>query len=70
MASEYLKKKYQDVKPDEKRELTPEEKRKNWWHYHIWHVVTGAALLVILCSIAWNALSTVEPDCQVAYVGS
>lgn len=70
MASEYLKKKYQDVRPEAKRELTPGEKRKNWWHYYKWYVVAGAGLLAILGSIVWNALHRVEPDYQVAYVGA
>ncbi|MBD5155070.1 MAG: hypothetical protein HDT15_08415 [Oscillibacter sp.] len=70
MASEYLKKKYQDVKPDVKRELTPAEKRKNWWHYHKWHVVLCVGLVVILGSIVWNALHQVKPDYQIAYVGT
>ena len=69
MASEYLKKKYKDVKPDIKRELTPAEKRKNWWDYHKWHVVTGVVLLLILGSIVWNALHQIKPDYQIAYVG-
>ena len=69
MASEYLKKKYKDVKPDVKRELTPAEKRKNWWYYHKWHVVTAVVLLSILGSIVWNALHRVKPDYQIAYVG-
>ena len=70
MASEYLKKKYQDVKPDVKRELTPAEKRKNWWHYHKWHVALCVGLAVILGSIVWNALHQVKPDYQIAYVGT
>lgn len=70
MASEYLKQKYKDVRPDEKRELTPAEKRKNWWYYHKWHVCAVLVLAAIVGSIVWNALSRVEPDCQIAYVGS
>ncbi len=70
MASEYLKWKYRDVKPEQPAELTRGEKRKNWWHYHKWHVVTGVVLLAILCSILWNALHQDEPDLQIAYVGS
>ena len=42
MASEYWKWKFKDVRPEEKRELTPEEKRKNWWHYHRWHEIGRA----------------------------
>lgn len=70
MASEYLKKKYQDVKPEEKRELTKEEKRKNWWYYHKWHVGIAVVLAAIVIDIAWNALSRVEPDYKIAYVGT
>ena len=44
MASEYLKKKYQDVKPDAPVELTPAEKRRNWWYYNKWYVCAAAAL--------------------------
>ena len=57
MASEYLKKKYKDVKPDVKRELTPAEKRKNWWHYHKWHVAAAVVLTLIaeemVCGLFW-----------------
>lgn len=72
MASEYLKWKARDVKPEEKRELAPKEKRKNWWYYHKWHVLIGLVLLGILCDIGWNALGLGEviPDCQIAYVGA
>ena len=51
MASEYLKWKYRDVKPRETKELTPAEKRKNWWHYHKWHILTGVVLAAALASL-------------------
>ncbi|MDE7244778.1 MAG: hypothetical protein K2O18_12510 [Oscillospiraceae bacterium] len=72
MASEYLKWKYRDVKPDEKIPLTTAEKRKNWWYYHKWHIVTGAVLLAILCDLTCLALGIgkVEPDYRIAYVGT
>jgi len=70
LASEYWKWKFKDVKPDEKRELTPQEKRKNWWHYHKWHIGIGVVLIAIVCSIVWNALSQMKPDYQIAYVGT
>ena len=71
MASEYLKKKYRDVKPDEKRELTPAEKRKNWWHYHKWHVLIGAVLVLFAVNLVWTTLGIgrVRPDYIFAYVG-
>ena len=72
MASEYWKWKFKDVQPEEKRELTPEEKRRNWWHYHKWHVVIGVALVGIGANLVWNALGIgeVEPDYRFAYVGT
>ncbi len=70
MASEYWKWKFKDVKPEETRELTPRERRKNWWFYHKWHIACGAALLLIVGSIAWNALRQTRPDYQIAYVGA
>ena len=72
MASEYLLKKYQDVTPDEVRELTKEEKRRNWWHYHKWHVVIAVLLTVCIGNILWNALGIgeIKPDYSIAYVGS
>lgn len=72
MASEYLKWKYRDVKPEEKRELTPAEKRANWWDYHKLHLALGAVLLLALGSIAWRVLGVGEtaPDIQIAYVGA
>lgn len=72
MASEYLLKKYRDVKPDQVRELTKEEKRRNWWHYHKWHVVIAVLLAVCVGNILWNALGIgeIKPDYSIAYVGS
>lgn len=70
MASEYLKKKYRDVKPDPPLVLTRAQKRKIWWHYHKWHIAVAAVLLLSLGSIAWNVLSRVEPDYRIAYVGT
>ncbi len=72
MASEYLKWKYRDVRPDEVKELSPSEKRKNWWHYHKWHIVIGIVLLAAAIDVGSSALGIgkVRPDYQVAYVGS
>lgn len=72
MASEYLKWKYKDVKPREKVELTPSEKRKNWWHYHKWHVLIGVVLAIIGGNLIYSALGIgqVRPDYRFAYVGA
>lgn len=72
MASEYLKKKYQDVKPDKPRELTKEEKRKNWWYYNKWYIVAAVAGVLIAADLVWGFLGRGEPapDYQIAYVGA
>lgn len=72
MAGEYFRWKYRDVKPEEKRELTKAEKRKNWWDYHKWFVVLGIVAVLFLGGLVWNLLGIgrVRPDYQIAYVGS
>jgi len=70
MASEYLKWLARNEKPEEPRVLTKEEKWKNWWHYNKWFVAAGVLLLAGLVSIVRTALTQVEPDYQIAYVGA
>ena len=72
MASEYLKWKYRDVKPEEPIILTPQEKRRNWWRYHWWHVLLGGILLIAAGNLLMHILGIgrVQPDYQIAYVGS
>lgn len=72
MASEYLKWKYRDVKPDEPVQYTKKQKAANWWRYHRWWLLAGAALLIALADIGINALGIgkVAPDYQLAYVAS
>lgn len=72
MASEYLKYKFKDVKRDEPVELSPAERRKNWWHYHKWYFIVGGVLLLVLADIGANAVRqfTHVPDYRIAYVGA
>lgn len=72
MASEYLKKLAQNEKPREKRELTPEEKRRNWWDYHRLHVIIAAVLAVVAAVMIWDIFIQRDPvpDYQIAYIGS
>ena len=72
MASEYfLKLAREQAPPEPARELTPAEKRKNWWHYHWMWFVVGAVLLWIGGSMLWNMLGIgkTRPDFIFAYVG-
>lgn len=70
MASEYLKWKYRDVRPEETVVLTKKQRRQNWWHYHKWHVLTAAVVLLIGADWAYHVLTRTVPDYQIAYVGS
>lgn len=68
MASEYLKKKYQDVKPDEPLRLTKQQKIDNWWYYHKVPVLVGIVVLVIAGLFVRDLVTNVRPDYQIAYV--
>jgi len=70
MASEYLKWKYRDVQPDKPAELTKKQRRRNWWHYHKWHVGLGILAVLIVANLVWHAATQVHPDYQIAYVGT
>lgn len=73
MASEYLKWKYRDVKPDEPPPpLTRKQRLANWFYYNKWWIVVWAVLLYIVGSILWSALGIgkIKPDYIFAYIGS
>ena len=71
MAGEYVRWLARDVKPREKQELTPEEKRRNWWDYHKWHVVIALVCAVLLGDMVYDMIRNGrnQPDYVVAYVG-
>lgn len=71
MAGEYYRYLARDVKPEEKRELTPREKRQNWWYYHKWHVVIALVCAMMLTSIVSGSVRNGRnvPDYQIAFVG-
>lgn len=72
MASEYLKWKYRDVRPDAPVERTKKQKAANWWQYHKWWLLVGALLILALIDIGGSVLGIgkVAPDYQLAYAGS
>lgn len=72
MASEYLKRKYQDVKPDEPPPpLTGKAWWINWFHYNKLWIAVWAVILSVAGSMIWNALGIgrVKPDYIFAYIG-
>lgn len=73
MASEYLKWKYRDVKPDEPPPpMTRKQRLANWFYYYKWWLLAGAVLVYIIGSILWSALGIgqIKPDYIFAYIGS
>lgn len=73
VASEYLKWKYRDVKPDEPPPpRTRKQRLANWFYYYKWWIVVWVVLLGIIGSIVWNALGIgqTKPDYIFAYIGS
>ena len=71
MAGEYVRWLARDVKPEEKRELTPEEKRRNWWAYHKWYLLAALVCAVLVGNVIHDAAenSRNRADYVVAYVG-
>ena len=70
LASEYLKKKYENVKPDEPVVLTNKEKRQNWWYYHKWIVAACAAAVFVVGLFLKDILIRTEPDYRISCVSS
>lgn len=71
MAGEYYRWLARNEKPEEHKELTKEEKRRNWWDYHKWHVVLVLVCAVLLADLVYDAVrnKNSKPDYVVAYVG-
>lgn len=71
MAGEYYRYLARDVKPARKKELTPEEKRRNWWAYHKWYVIIGVIALVFALDFVWDVSQNArnKPDYLITYVG-
>ena len=68
MASEYLKWKYKDVKPDPKKEYTKKELRANWWDYNLKWVLLGVAAAIALGFLIRDIFFRTEPDYEVAII--
>lgn len=72
MASDYQEWIARDVKREAPRELTKKEKRANWWHYHLLHVVLALVAVLAVGSLVFSILRgrSNQPDCQIAYIGA
>lgn len=68
MASEYLKWKFRDVKPEEKPVYTRKQKFWNWWDYHIGWMVLALVLVIGGVFLVRDMFFRPEPDYAVGYV--
>lgn len=55
-------------RPREMPDMTPAQRRANWWRYHWRHVLLGGIVLAILGGIFLDQAREREPDCCVALV--
>lgn len=61
----------EDIQPDAPpRELTPQEKRENFWFYYKWHVIVGVAVFVLAFSLIWEVVTQVKPDYTIGIISS
>lgn len=70
MASEYYKKKFQDVKKDEVVELTKKEKFCNWWRYHWSYVAIAIVAVIAVALVIKEFFFITKADYKIAIVVS
>ncbi len=70
MASEYLKWKYRDVKPDEPVVYTKKQKRQNWWDYNFKWVILGIVAAIALGFLVYDMFFRPRADYEVAVVSA
>ncbi len=54
--------------PREMPDLTPQQRRDNWWRYHWLYVLAGVLAVLTAAGIAWERFSRAEYDCGAALV--
>lgn len=61
----------EDIQPDAPpKELTPKEKRENFWFYHKWHVIIGVFACALAFSLIWEIVTQVKPDYTISILSS
>ncbi len=56
--------------PEEKRELTPKEKRKNFWYYNKWKFVVGIFVTALAVYFISSVVFRVRPDYEIALMST
>lgn len=49
-------------------DLTPKQRRDNWWRYHWFHVLCVTLAMIALCGVIWERAHREVYDCSVALV--
>lgn len=70
MASEYYRKKFQNLEPEKPYEMTKKEKWKNWWYYHWLTVLVVTLIVAFVCFFVAEFVFRERPDYKLAYVGA
>lgn len=58
----------EDLQPEEVVELTPQEKRANWLHYHKWHIAFAVFMLALIIWFVHDVTTRILPDYQFAII--
>lgn len=48
--------------------LTPKQRRDNWWRYHWLHVLCGVLAVIVVCGVLWERTHREEYDASIALV--
>lgn len=54
--------------PEEHHEMTPQEKRANFWYYNKWKIFAGIAAIVLVSFFVYDIVSQVDPDYQIGVI--
>ena len=54
--------------PSEMPDMTPQQRRANWWHYHWLHVLIAVLAVIVVLGIVWEQATKERYDCSVALV--
>lgn len=54
--------------PREMPDMTPAQRRDNWWRYHWLYVLIGVLAVIAAAGIAWEHFTRTEYDCGAALV--
>ncbi|MDE7261228.1 MAG: hypothetical protein K2N78_04080 [Oscillospiraceae bacterium] len=56
------------ARPREMPNMTPQQRRDNWWRYHWLHVLIAVLAVITAVGVLWERLTRERYDCSVALV--